>query len=131
MNTADQGYEVAKRVRAAKSWLVRCGTNVVGPVSIELIERGLEAGKIPADAQMSGEGRGDWRPLAEVFAVPAPRPVTGVFPVAVARHEPRPTPEPRFAPVVPLPIPPAPISVRYADEPISIPKQGMVASLFG
>src|SRR5262245_26427537 len=127
MKTADQGYEVAKRVRAANSWLVRCGANVVGPVSIELIERGLEAGKIPADDEMRCEARREWRPLAEVFAVPAPRPVTGVFPISTAR----PTPEPRLAPVVPLPIPPAPISVRYADEPISIPKQGMVASLFG
>ena len=115
MNTADQGYEVAKRVRAAKSWLVRCGTNVVGPVSIELIERGIEAGKIPLDAEMAFGGGGEWRSVAEIFGVPAPRPAPPV----------------QLATIVPFPIPTAPVSVRYADDPINIPKQGMVASLFG
>lgn len=124
----DPGYEVAKRVRAASSWFVRSGDNVVGPVSIELLERGLAAGKIPADAEMAAEGRDEWRRIADVF--PRTQPVDVVEAVdafeASAVHEIE-----ASAVHAIIPVPPPPPSVRYAEDPITIPKQGMLVSLFG
>jgi hypothetical protein len=100
--------------------MVRCGNNLVGPVSLELIERGLEAGKIPADAEMTHLRGSEWRPVAEIYPalVAAARPV----PPAPALAHPA---------LAPLAVPPAPPSYRYLEEPVSIPKQGLMAAMFG
>lgn len=155
-----QGYQVATRVRTAKHWLVRAGRNVIGPVSIELLERGLEAGKIPSDAEMALLGGNEWRQVTEIFPAPPPEaseapaePVTvapiielapAVQPqVQAPPSEPPPatalTPaypatqpqaypgQPTFAP---FPVPPATPSGHFLDDPINIPKQGMLSALF-
>jgi hypothetical protein len=111
-----QGYQVATRVRAAKHWLVRASGNVIGPVSIELLERGLEAGKIPSDAEMALLGGNEWRQITEIF--PAPPPEASEAPAEPVT----------FAP---FPVPPATPSGHFLDDPVNIPKQGMLAALFG
>ncbi|RLB65472.1 MAG: hypothetical protein DRI90_01940 [Deltaproteobacteria bacterium] len=110
-----QGVQVAMRVRAANHWLVRSGTKVIGPVSLELLERGLEAGKIPSDSEMALLGGNQWRQVAEIF------------PTAPPPQRPTPLASPAVAP---WPVPPAPPSMHYPDEPVNIPKQGVMASLF-
>jgi hypothetical protein len=97
------GYQIAKRVRAANHWMVRADGNVIGPVSIELLERGLQGGKIPAGAEMSLAGSRSWRRVAEIFPAPAS---------------------------VPAPAP-VPASVSYPEAPMSIPTQGLLAAMFG
>ena len=85
-----------------RSWMVRSGGNVVGPVSLELIERGLSAGRIPDDAEMAHVDVVEWFP--------------------VARYQ---------VPEASQPVPPPPPSFRYPEEPVSIPTQPFLASLFG
>jgi hypothetical protein len=111
-------HQVAMRVRATKQWLVRSGDNVVGPVSIELIERGLAAGKIPPDAEMTHVQGGVWRPLAEVFP---PDPAYERFPPPISY----------VAELAPISVGYLPSSVRYPEDPVQIPKQGVLAALFG
>ena len=115
------GYEVAMRVCTAKHWMVRFDGNVVGPVSLHLLERGLVAGKIPVGSQMAFMGGGPWRPVAEVFSegrLPAAQPQAAL------------PPTPAFIPPVPAVIPPPPPSVRYPEPPVSIPTLGVMAALF-
>ena len=80
----------------ASVWLVRCGARMVGPVSLELIARGLDAGRIPEDAEMTHIDHPEWRPVT-----------------------------------TPIPIPDAPPSVHFPDEPISTPMLGVIGSMFG
>jgi hypothetical protein len=94
-------HEVAQRVCAARQWLVRSEGNVVGPVSLDLLGRGVQAGKIPAAAEMSFLGGTEWRRVGDVYPATA-------------------TPS----------VPPPPPSFRYPEAPISIPKQSLMASLF-
>jgi hypothetical protein len=113
----DQGYQVAKRVRQAKLWMVRSGSNVVGPVSLELLERGLEAGKIPSDAEIADARAQHWCPVAKLYPNLMP-----------AQHA-QPASQPRLALAAP-PVPPPPPSIRYPEEPISVPRLGVMAALF-
>jgi hypothetical protein len=118
---------------SAKHWLVRSRDGAeVGPVSIELIARGLAAGKVPQDAVISLAGSDVWNPATMVLAPPAPRrelppprhraAASPTLPIH-AREAP---PEPPLAPPS-SPIPSAPGSVRYLeDDPIDIPKQGVL-----
>ena len=97
---------VAHRIRSASIWLVRSDDNVVGPVSIELIERGIAAGKIPDDAEMAYAGGGEWQRVLDIFP---------------PCDDTAPEPSPSLLP---------PVSVRYPEEPVSIPKQGLLTALF-
>ncbi len=49
----DQGFQVAKRVLEADVWMVRYLGNVIGPVSLELVEKGIEAGKLPVGTEIA------------------------------------------------------------------------------
>ncbi len=58
------------------TYVVRAGDARVGPVTLDQLRRGLEAGKIPEDAEAQSIAGGDWRPVAEVaarFVLPPPR----------------------------------------------------------
>ncbi|MBW2453322.1 MAG: hypothetical protein JRI68_02375 [Deltaproteobacteria bacterium] len=84
IGTNVHGYQVANRVRSAKHWLVRSDGNVIGPVSLELLERGLEAGKIPVEAEMALLGGNTWRSVSEIFTAPRSEAVaTPTEPVAI------------------------------------------------
>lgn len=53
--------------RSTPCWLVRSGTTVVGPVSLDRIERGVLRGKIPPGADLAHVDHRDWWPLAWTF----------------------------------------------------------------
>jgi hypothetical protein len=48
------------------------GENIVGPVTLDQIRRGLVAGKIPAEAQAREVGSSEWLPLAIILATAPP-----------------------------------------------------------
>lgn len=52
--------------RAADRWYVTVGHAAVGPVNLDLLARGVEAGKVPLDAFVRHEQWKVWRPLAEL-----------------------------------------------------------------
>lgn len=54
------------------------GTEIVGPVSRELLARGVAAGKVPADARVRSKGATEWLPVTQVL-FEAPR---APFPLA-------------------------------------------------
>jgi GYF domain 2 len=60
----DELEDVARR--AADRWYVTTGNKAVGPVNLDLLARGVEAGKVPLEAFVRHEGWKVWRPLAEV-----------------------------------------------------------------
>lgn len=61
---------VADVCRAAGDrWYVTNGVSPVGPVSFDLLLRGVEAGKVPAGSFIRHEAWKVWRPLAEVAVV--------------------------------------------------------------
>jgi hypothetical protein len=48
-------------------WKVRIpGRHAIGPVSTELLVRGIAAGRVPLDAEVSEVGRDAWQPLSSV-----------------------------------------------------------------
>ena len=63
----DQGFQVAKRVLEADVWMVRYLGNVIGPVSLELVEKGIEAGKLPVGTEIAHWERQEWRRLRELY----------------------------------------------------------------
>ncbi len=48
-------------------WMVRTANAVVGPVSLALVERGLNLGRIPEDAEVTPENTTNWRPVRDIF----------------------------------------------------------------
>src|SRR5579871_6620082 len=52
--------------RAADRWYVTVGHAAVGPVNLDLLARGVEAGKVPFDAFVRHEQWKVWRPLSEL-----------------------------------------------------------------
>lgn len=60
-------------------WYVTNGAQAVGPVGLELIERGLESGKVPLSSFLRHEAWKVWRPLADFTLIdraPSSEPVT-------------------------------------------------------
>lgn len=55
--------------RSADRWYVTNGHTSVGPVNLDLIARGVEAGKVPLGAFVRHEGWKVWRPLAELAEI--------------------------------------------------------------
>src|SRR5580692_11221702 len=60
----DDVVDVARR--AADRWYVTVGHTAVGPVNLDLLARGVEAGKVPIDAFVRHEQWKVWRPLSEL-----------------------------------------------------------------
>jgi hypothetical protein len=60
----DDVLDVARR--AADRWYVTVGHAAVGPVNLDLLARGVEAGKVPIDAFVRHEQWKVWRPLSEL-----------------------------------------------------------------
>lgn len=80
----------ADRVTADR-WYVTNGATAVGPVGLDLVERGIEAGKIPVESYIRHELWKIWRPLSELCVVEEMRPI-----------------DPMATPIVPMsfPLPP-------------------------
>lgn len=62
----------------ADRWFVSTGDGSVGPVSLELLARGIEAGRVPLECFIRNEAWKVWRPLSDVAlvtaeALPAPQ----------------------------------------------------------
>ena len=55
--------------RAADRWYVTTGNNAVGPVNLDLLARGVEAGKVPLEAFVRHEEWKVWRPLSELAVI--------------------------------------------------------------
>ncbi|APR82391.1 Hypothetical protein A7982_07740 [Minicystis rosea] len=55
--------------RSADRWYVTTGHTAVGPVNLDLIARGVEAGKVPIEAFVRHEGWKVWRPLVELAEI--------------------------------------------------------------
>jgi len=53
----------------ADRWYVSDGATLVGPVGLELIARGVEAGKVPLESYVRHEAWKVWRPLSELAEV--------------------------------------------------------------
>src|SRR5262245_38356585 len=60
---------VAVARRAPDRWYVSTGHTAVGPVKLDLIARGVEAGKVPLEAFVRHEAWKVWRPLRELAEV--------------------------------------------------------------
>ena len=57
------------RQAAPDRWYVTNGTTSVGPVNLDLIARGVEAGKVPTTSFVRHEAWKVWRPLTEIAVV--------------------------------------------------------------
>jgi hypothetical protein len=55
--------------RAADRWYVSTGHAAVGPVKLDLLARGVEAGKVPLEAFVRHEEWTVWRPLSELAVI--------------------------------------------------------------
>lgn len=64
----------ADRVNADR-WYVTNGTTAVGPIELALLERGLEAGKVPLESYVRHETWKIWRPLSELTIAEEQRPI--------------------------------------------------------
>ena len=58
--------------RMADRWFVRSGARVVGLVSLELLERGVDAGRVPLDSLVKHEAWRAWSPLNELAELDEP-----------------------------------------------------------
>lgn len=58
--------------RSADRWYVTTGHAAVGPVKLDLIARGVEAGKVPVEAFVRHEAWKVWRPLSELAEIVSP-----------------------------------------------------------
>jgi hypothetical protein len=77
--------------RAADRWYVSTGNAAVGPVNLDLLARGVEAGKVPLEAFVRHEGWKVWRPLSELTVVLDDAPTPIAVPVAPASQPGEPT----------------------------------------
>ncbi len=55
--------------RGSDRWYVSTGTMAVGPVELELLARGVEAGRVPLEAFIRHEAWRVWKPLSEIATV--------------------------------------------------------------
>jgi hypothetical protein len=60
--------------RAADRWYVTTGDTAVGPVNLDLIARGVEAGKVPLGAFVRHEGWRVWRRISELAEITGDEP---------------------------------------------------------
>jgi len=151
----NSGHQAQNDVQDAEIWMVRNDDKVVGPVTLGLIERGVRARKIPASAEIAhcdDQFHADaWQPLTlrfpqlagsgsdaedveaaaivEVEPVHARRPLPP--PASTRPRQTLPSPAPQSAPQPQAQPDGAPASHRYPEEPVSIPKHGLLGSVFG
>lgn len=102
---------------SADRWFITNGATAVGPVALELLERGIEAGKIPVESYIRHESWKIWRPLSELCVTEAP-PLdptsTPVGPVPLPLPSDTGSFDPRETTMKPAARPPAPIAVPEA-----------------
>ena len=70
MKSVKMMTDVLGAQKAADRWYVTNGTTAVGPVNLELLARGIEAGKVPVEGSfVRHEAWKVWRPLSELAVV--------------------------------------------------------------
>lgn len=98
----------------ADRWYITNGATAVGPVALELVERGVEAGKIPVESYIRHEQWKIWRPLTELCVTEAPRPsdatATPVIPVPLPLPADTGSFDPRRTTMKPAMAPPQPVA---------------------
>jgi len=62
-------------------WYVTTGEGSVGPVNLDLLARGIEAGKVPLDSFVRNEAWTVWRPLSDIALVTARDPAAPARPL--------------------------------------------------
>jgi hypothetical protein len=67
LKLSEDVWDVARR--STDRWYVTVGQTAVGPVNLDLLARGVEAGKVPLSAFVRHEAWKVWRPLAELALV--------------------------------------------------------------
>ncbi len=108
---------------SADRWYVTNGATAVGPVGLELVERGIEAGKIPVESYIRHELWKIWRPLSELCITQEPKPIDPLgtplptsMPSSPAVFDPRETTmKPAMTP------PPAPVFLAVPEAIPSVP----------
>ena len=125
---------------SADRWYVTNGATAVGPVALELVERGIEAGKIPVESYIRHEAWKIWRPLSELCIQQETKPIDPLgtpLPMAVPSNvgsfdprrtvmqpamAPPPTPTPSLEPVL-LPVPDSLPSVPAHSSVLATPSE--------
>lgn len=123
MSTSTSTGRSVEDPRLAACWLVRVGAHVVGPVSLDQIERGVLEARIPPEADLAHVDHRRWSPVADLLPLSA-RPVqhdprrriSGVEPTFVQRRQ---APDLDDAPP------------SFPEDPIEIPKHGWLRAIFG
>ena len=91
------------------AWHVRAGGKVVGPVTSSQLKSAVEAGKIPASAQVKKDGTDDWQPISKMKGLSWPEIIVepeGLIPAPIAAMtSPPPLPQPTYdsAPMYSMP----------------------------
>jgi hypothetical protein len=84
------------------AWHVRAGGKVVGPVTSSQLKSAVEAGKIPASAQVKKDGTDDWQPISKMKGLSWPEVIVepeGLIPAPQsAMTSPPPLPQPTYDP---------------------------------
>ncbi len=71
---------VSSERAVADRWYVTTGEGSVGPVNLDLLARGIEAGKVPLDSFVRNEAWTVWRPLSDIALVTAGEPASQARP---------------------------------------------------
>lgn len=131
---------------SADRWYVTNGATAVGPVALELVERGIEAGKIPVESYIRHEMWKIWRPLSELCIQQEQKPIDPLgtplpmpFPSDQGSFDPRettmkpamtPLPPPVVAPELELPAAaPEPVVVNGAATPLEALEEPVSTSI--
>ncbi len=112
------------KAKEPETFIVRVGEAQVGPVTLDQLQRGLQAGKIPRLAVAKAVHGGEWKPVSDVAVpvlIPPPRPQSATVqpePSWSAFHEGE-VVDPNEAP--PLPSTPDGPTSPVPDESVGVP----------
>lgn len=113
---------------SADRWYVTNGATAVGPVALELVERGIEAGRIPVESYIRHELWKIWRPLSELCIQQEPRPIDPLgTPLPLAMPSDQGSFDPRETTMKPAMTPPPPPVSLELDLPV-VAAEPMVVS---
>lgn len=69
-------------------WYVSDGSTAIGPVGLDLIERGIQEGRVPLESYVRHEAWRVWRPVWEVTEPPLPMAADSAAPTPPYRRQP-------------------------------------------